>query len=116
MENSDVKLTRSGVAYNLKISPHKKVIDYGENGGILEFYFSSQLLLGIFEKKLEGNRERINKSLSKRFGFNIENNVLSDIQLYSATEKRGFLIKTEKEGFEWKEHITLNGAQLMKNS
>lgn len=116
MEKSEVQLTRWGVAHNLQLSPYKKTIDYGENGGILTFYFSSQLILEIFEKKLEENRKKINESLSKRFGFAIVNNVLCDVKLYSVTEKRGFLIKTEKEGFEWKEHIILNGAQLTKNN
>lgn len=118
MENSKSNLTRWGVAHNLRVSPYKKIIDYGENVGVLTFYFSSQLILDIFEKKLKQNRETINKSLSKRFGFEIVNDILCDIKLYSVTEKRGFLIEKEndKEGFEWKEHIILNGVQLMKNS
>ena len=67
-----------------------------------------------FEDRLAENRKNIIDSLSKRFGFVIENYPLADIRLYSQLEKRGFLIKTNKnkEGFECLESIKLDGKNL----
>ena len=36
------KLTRSGVAYDITVSPHKEVITY-ESGDVVEFTFSSDI-------------------------------------------------------------------------
>ena len=112
MEKTEIKLTRWGVAHNLKLTPYKKEIDYGDK--VLTFHFSSNQYLEIFEKKMLKNRETINTSLSKRFGFEIVNDILCDIKLYSVTEKRGFYITDSKEGFEWITNITLIGHKLMK--
>lgn len=111
----ETKLTLSGIAYDLNISPHKKKINYTQNNYII-YTFSSDLYRRKFEEKLEDNRKVINDSLSKRFGFTIENNILCDIKLYSSIEKRGFLLRNSKEGFEWLENIKLDGKNLiMKN-
>ncbi len=116
MEKTEVKLTRWGVAHNLKLTPYKKEIDYGDK--VLIYHFSSKQYLEIFEKKMDKNRETINASLSKRFGFDIVNDVLCDLKLYTATEKRGFYIidNNSKEGFEWASNIILNGQKLMKKN
>ena len=114
MEKQEIKLTRWGVAHDLNFTPFTKLIDYGECS--LTFHFSSAYYLELFEKKMLKNRESINSSLSNRFGFNIVNDLLCDIKLYSVTEKRGFYIKNDKEGFEWINNIILDGKNLMKKN
>ena len=101
-------LTRNGIAYNLNLSPYKTTIKYGENDYII-FKFSSKLYKDNFKTKLKDNRESINKSISKRFGFNIEFDKLCDLKLYSSIEKRGFLIETEEGKYECLNTIKLDG-------
>lgn len=108
---SNVQLTRSGVAYDFRISPHKLLIKY-KDGTDLEYTFSSELYKSKFEEKYKDNREKINESLSKRFGFNIVNDKLCDIKLYTTIEKRGFLINQNKESIEWLSNIILDGSNL----
>ena len=108
------RLTRSGVAHYIEESPHKKEVVYNENDK-LTFVFSSELYLTIFTRKLEENRVKINESLSKRFGFNIEQNKIADIKLYSMTEKRGFYI-IGKEEHKCQSTIRLIGDNLMNKS
>lgn len=109
--NETTHLTKSGVAYDLTISPHKLEIKYDENNKMI-YTFSSQLYKNKFIDKLEENRDKVNHSLSKRFGFNIENNLLCDIKLYTTIEKRGFLLDNTKERFECLNIIKLDGHNL----
>lgn len=104
-----MELTRSGIAYNIEISPYSLIVDYEDEQ--LEYVFSSQRYKDIFYRKFIDNREKINESLSNRFGFKIENNKLADLKLYSMTEKRGFLIKG-KEEFKCLDTIELIGVNL----
>ena len=106
-------LTRSGIAHNLEISPYSLIVDYQDEQ--LEFIFSSQQYKDIFYRKFIDNRIKINESLSKRFGFKIENDKLADLKLYIMTEKRGFLIKG-KEEFKCPNTIELNGVNLMSKN
>ena len=108
---NDTKLTRSGVAYDLTVSPH--TLTYNYNGELLTYVFSSKLYMDKFIEKTDENREYINHSLSKRFGFTTVNNKLCDIKLYSLIEKRGFLIKNDKESFECLNTIKLDGTTLI---
>ena len=103
------QLTRWGVAHNLEISPYSLVVDYQDEQ--LEYVFSSQQYKDIFYKKFIDNRNKINESLSKRFGFKIENDKLADLKLYSMTEKRGFLIKGREE-YKCLDTIELTGVNL----
>ena len=103
-------LTRNGIAYDLSLSPYKLKIEYGNDE--LEFVFSSEYYKSIFLKKLEGNREKINGSLSNRFGFTIENDILCDVKLYSQTEKRGFLLDFNGKIIECLNIIKLDGKTL----
>lgn len=106
------QLTRSGIAYNLDISPHKHIIKYNDQE--VEYIFSSDRYKQIFLRKLEDNRKTYNQTLSKRFKFDIvnTNNILCDIKLYSITEKRGFLIKTKEESYRCLSTIKLDGMNL----
>lgn len=106
----EVKLSRNGIANDLKVTPFTKKIIYASNNYLI-FCFSSQLYLNKFQERLVENREKINDSLSNRFGFAVENDVLCDIKLYSSIEKRGFLIKNHKEGFECLASIILDGKR-----
>ena len=108
------QLTRSGVAYNIEMSPYSLVVDY-PNGEHLEYVFTSQLYKDIFYKKFIDNRTKINESLTKRFGMNIEFDILADLKLYAMTEKRGFLIKG-KEEYKCLSTILLNGVILTQRN
>lgn len=104
------KLTQNGIANDITISPYKTKINYSANSYII-YVFSSQLYKGKFEERLEENREKINNSLTNRFGFEIVNDVLCDIKLYATIEKRGFLIKSNREGFECLSNLKLDGKK-----
>lgn len=105
------KLTRSKVAYDLNVSPHQQSIVYGQ-GDTLTFVFSSNLYLQKFNEGRYANREKINESLSNRFGFKIENNMLCDLKLYTTIEKRGFLIYKGLVKIECLNDIILNGGMM----
>lgn len=109
------KATRNGVIYNLHNSDYKVKINYTTNYYII-YHFSSELYRGKFIERMEDNRKSINGSLSNRFGFEIVCDPLCDIKLYSSIEKRGFLIKTNKEGFECLESLKLDGKSLITKS
>lgn len=105
-------VTRSKVYHNgLDESIHRLVVEYNEETK-LEFVFSSELYKNIFTKNLKDNREKINAALSKRYGFNITNNIIADIKLYKEKEKRGFLIIGDKE-YKCLNSIELNGLKLI---
>lgn len=106
-------LTRNGIAYNLSLSPYKLTIKYDKNDYIT-FKFSSQLYKDNFQNKLKVNRNNINNSLSKRFGFSILNEKLSDLKLYSSIEKRGFLIETKEGIYECLNIIKLDGQNKIQ--
>lgn len=109
---TDVKLSpKARIAYDLTISPYKTKINYSP-GKSISFVFSSDLYKTKFESRLSENRSTINESLSKRFGFEIKNDVLCDIKLYSSIEKRGFLVKINKERFTCLESLELDGKNL----
>lgn len=106
-------LTRNGITYNLKLSPYEHIIKYS-NGENIKFKFSSLLYKDKFTSRLEGNRETINGSLSKRFGIDLSNNVLCDLKLYSSIEKRGFLIETKEGYYECLNIIKLDGQNKIQ--
>lgn len=104
-------LTRSKIAYDLTISPHHVVVCY--DSFKLKFVFSSGLYKRNFKDKLQSNREKINNSITNRFGFSIKNDILSDLKLYTTIEKRGFLIYKDKEKIECLNSIILDGNNLI---
>ena len=89
------KLTRSGVAHDLTISPHQIEVEY--DNVTLVYVFSSELYKLKFNGKLGINRLKINESLSNRFGIKVNFDLLADIKLYSQIETRGFLIKGNED-------------------
>lgn len=100
-------LTRSKVAYNLGISPHKHTINYGDDE--VTYVFSSDLYRRKFVERLNENRETINTSLTGRFGYKCSIDSLCDLKLYSSIEKRGFLVIVNNEEIICQENITLGG-------
>lgn len=108
-----MSLTRSNIAYDLTISPHETNITYPE--ATVTFVFSSDLYRQKFTEKLEDNRTKINSSLSNRFGFIIENDVLCDLKLYTSIEKRGFMLYVNGRRIECLNDITLVGMKINKN-
>ena len=109
------KLTRSGVAYDLKVSPHILDVIYDGSHSI-KFVFSSEFYMNKFEEKLEDNRNEINGKLSKRYGFTITNNKLADIKLYEKVEKKGFLILGKDEVFTSLCNLKLDGVNLISKN
>ena len=107
-------LTRSAVAYDLNISPHRLEVPYGAD--TVTYVFSSALYRKNFYERFLDNREQINASLSKRFGFRIENDALCDLKLYTTIEKRGFLIFKNEVKFVCREDIILDGINLTMRS
>ena len=107
------KLTRSNVAHDLNISPHKLTIEYYQQD--ITFVFSSEYNRNRFCAKLAENRDTINLSISNRFGFEFQNDVLCDIKLYSIVEKRGFLILIDGEKIECLNRVNLHGAKIHKS-
>lgn len=104
-------LTRAKVAYNLHESPHIHKVFYG--GNEMTYVFSSEYYKNKFVDNREDFKNKISESLTKRFGFAIVNELLSDIKLYSTIEKRGFLIFHNKEVIECLDNITLDGKSLI---
>lgn len=100
-------LTRDGICYDLNVTPWNVEIKYPDE--TLKYRFSSEYYLNNFRKKLENNRKKINESLTKRFGIEIENNKLCDIKLYQSIEKRGFLLESKEEKIKCLNNIKLNG-------
>lgn len=103
-------MTRNGIEYKLELSPYKATVD-----GVT-YIFSSVNHLDKFIEKLGENREIINYSLSKRFGFSVNLNILNDIVLYARIETRGFLIEYKGVYFSCKKDIILSGGTPTKKN
>jgi hypothetical protein len=108
-------LTRNNVAYNLNESPHQLEVPYDDRETLI-YVFSSEFYKTNFYNRFLDNREKISESLSKRFGFRVQNDLLSDLKLYTSIEKRGFLIIKGEEKIVCQENITLDGALLTMQS
>ena len=109
------KLTKDGICYKLKESPYTHIINYDSEEII--YYFSSMMYKTKFIAKKCEFREKINKSLSSRFGYEIKNNLLSDLKLYLQIEKRGFLIANSNgDIIDCKKLIILDGQKVIKKN
>ena len=108
------KLTRSNIAYDLTISPHRLSVEYRNT--TITYVFSSELYRNKFCAALQENREKIDNSLSNRFGFTVKNEMLCDLKLYITIEKRGFLLYKGEQKIECLNDITLDGDRMTTNS
>ena len=62
------------------------------------------------------NRNKINESLSNRFNYYVEFNLLADCVLYKQIEQRGFLILKDGENYKCQNIIKFVGEQLTKKN
>lgn len=109
-------LTKRGIAYNLKLSPYKSEHEYiasSRDVNSITFVFSSEFYRQKFSEELQNNRAKIQESLSKRFGYKVNNEMLCDVVLYSKIEKRGFLLIYNGVSVECPERIILDGKNLI---
>lgn len=103
-------LTRNGICYDLENSPY--YIKLKE----CTLFFSSQYNKDRFLQKEKIERDRINKSLGKRFKTNFNVDYLAFINLYAQIEKRGFYILTKKgDKITCLEHLKFVGLKIRKN-
>lgn len=110
-----MQLTRNGICYNFHKSPYTVEVTY-YNDKKIKFMFSSKNNVERFKSKLKENREKINESLSKRFKFEIQNDIICDLKLYQTVETRGFLIYSNGVFIECLESIQLNGVEVTSKS
>lgn len=106
------KLTRSKIAYDLTISPHSYVVNYGEFQHV-KFIFSSRLYMSKFIDKLIAHRITYNMQLSKRVGIEVNFEILADLKLYKSIEKRGYLLEINGEEVTCPDQIILDGVKKM---
>ena len=101
-------LTKNGICYDLKESP------YFCSVGFYKFFFSSPAHLVKFRKELEANRDWLNDSMTRRFKFEMQMDLLADFSLYRKIETRGFLIINESTGvaYECLESIEFHGMKI----
>ena len=107
-------LTRSNVAYNLHISPHREVIPYGDTN--VEYVFSSDLYRRKFLEKREANRKDIELSLYNRFGVILDCSILADLRLYKHTEKRGYLLFCDGKEVVCQSNLRLECGRMILQS
>lgn len=108
------QLTRSKVAYDLSISPHRFSVTYGDSS--IEFVFSSDLYKRKFMEKQHENRKTISNSLTKRFGVRVQCSILPDLKLYTTIEKRGFLLFKDGVEVKCQDGIILDGERVTLQS
>lgn len=99
-------ITRNGICYDLTVSEYRATVKS------LTYVFSSQLHLDKFMERIDENREKINKSLSKRFNVLVDVSVLADMILYKKIETRGFLIVTNEGQELWQNEVTFVGDKV----
>ena len=108
------ELTRRKIAYNFEISPYH--FDVGYPDCEVRYIFSSELYKNNFVDRCRENRDKINESLSNRFGFDIAADHIADLKLYTTIEKRGFLILINGEPVKCLNDIILSGQRMIIES
>ena len=109
-----VKLSRGGICYNLEVTPF--FIKNKYEGYEVIFNFSSDFYKNKFKTQIDKHREKINESLSKRFGLLYINPILADIVLYSKVETRGFYLLINNKEFKCLSNIKLSGVNQIQKS
>lgn len=101
-------LTKNGICYDLKNSPYFCFV------GSYRFFFSSPAHLNRFKAGLETNRDWLNDSMTRRFKFEMQMDLLADFSLYRKIETRGFLIIDESTGvaYECPGNIEFRGMTI----
>ena len=109
------KLTRGGICYDLKVSPFTVTVYYQNVHDYVTYVFSSELNRVKFLERMDSQREKIENSFTKRFGYTIKHNLIADIQLYQMIENRGFLIQINGDNLECLNSIKLDGSKMTRN-
>lgn len=104
-------LTRSKVAYDLNISPHRIVMSYDNQE--ITYVFSSDLYKRKFYERIEETRKYYTDSIKNRFGFDVSIDLLCDLKLYTTIEKRGFLLFVDGDKIECQNNITYAGGKMI---
>lgn len=104
-------LTRSKVAYDLNISPHRINMTYDNQE--ITYVFSSDLYRRKFFEKIEENRKYFNDSITNRMGVTVSLDLLCDLKLYATIEKRGFLLFVNGDKIECQNNITYAGGKMI---
>lgn len=107
-------LTRNGICYDLKNSPYE--LDFVYEDYYILYRFSSIMNRNKFVAAIQDNRNKINDSLSNRFKFNIKNDILCDLALYTKVEKRGFYVRMEDEEITCQENLELIGQRVVRKN
>lgn len=103
-------LTRSKVAYDLNISPHRINMSYDDQE--ITYVFSSDLYKRKFFERIEDTRKYYTDSIINRFGVDVCIDALSDLKLYTIIEKRGFLLFVDGDKIECQNNITYAGGKM----
>lgn len=103
-------ITRNGICYDLSVSEYRATVNS------TTYVFSSQLHLDKFLERLTDNREKVNKSLSKRFNIPVDVSALADMVLYKKIETRGFLIVTNEGQELWQNNVAFVGDKVTMTS
>lgn len=101
-----MSITKNGIAYDLKTTPYQCTWE------AYTFYFSSPLHLKNFKKKLPIRTDWINDSLSRRFHFVMDVQILGVLQLYTQIETRGFRVVNADREFTCQKNIILSGLKI----
>lgn len=103
-----LKNMRPLIIYDLSKSP------FTEKCGDITYYFSSEYHRRLFVEKMQGNRKKINDSLSSRFGVRFFTRRLPDLLLYKKIETRGFRVNFDNQGVieKW-EQLKLGGERVI---
>lgn len=87
-----VQLTSHGVCYDIVNTPFKTEVDG------FEFHFSSVYHLDKFLQNIKKQKEWLCDSLSNRFRFQIDAELIALFQLYNRVETRGFYVVDLRKG------------------
>lgn len=60
----------------------------------LTFHFSSEVHKNKFERDVKKREEWLHDSFLRRFGVDIDTDILADVQLYQMIEGRGFAVES----------------------
>lgn len=102
--------SRKGIFYDLNVSEYRATINN------ITYVFSSELHKQKFIERVKDNRENINSKLTKRYGIEIENNILADLILYKSVETRGYLVINGVGEKLCKETVKLDGVKVTKKN
>ena len=101
-------ITKNGICYDLSRSPYVcSVANW-------TYYFSSPSHMNKFKSNISSNREWLNDSMTRRFKFEMQMDLLADFSLYRKIETRGFLIINDLTGvaYECPESIEFHGMKI----